>query len=108
MFAAMFGRHELLQLLLEAGADKNIKDVRGLTALHLAGQQGNETAWKLLGGESRLIIIALKSYVKAIVKSNIRPCAFRAYSWSRRLASALAAYAVHVAQLEVRCRAKPH
>jgi ankyrin repeat protein len=37
--------------LVEAGADKDIKDVRGFTALHLAGQQGNEEAWAVLGGE---------------------------------------------------------
>lgn len=51
MFATLFGRNELVQLLVEAGADKDIKDARGLTALHLAGQQGNEAAWKFLGGE---------------------------------------------------------
>jgi ankyrin repeat protein len=40
----------LVKLLVEAGADKNILDSRRLTALHLAGQQGNEEAWALLGG----------------------------------------------------------
>jgi ankyrin repeat protein len=39
-----------VKILLDAGADATMKDVRGLTALHLAGQQGNEEAWKLLGG----------------------------------------------------------
>jgi ankyrin repeat protein len=51
MFATLFGRNELVKILLEAGADTTVKDVRGLTALHLAGQQGNEEAWKLLGGK---------------------------------------------------------
>jgi ankyrin repeat protein len=50
MFATLFGRNNLVKILVEAGADQTIADVRGLTALHLAGQQGNEEAWALLGG----------------------------------------------------------
>jgi ankyrin repeat protein len=42
MFAAMFGRNELVKLLLDKGADKTITDSRGLTVLDLAVQQGNE------------------------------------------------------------------
>jgi len=48
MFAAMFGRNDVLQLLLERGANKTILDVRGLSVLDLAAQQGNETAIAIL------------------------------------------------------------
>ncbi|MNL88066.1 hypothetical protein D3C87_2175600 [compost metagenome] len=48
MFAAMFGRNEILQLLLERGANKSILDTRGLSVADLAAQQGNETALALL------------------------------------------------------------
>ena len=53
MFATLFGRNDLVKLLLEAGADASIHDHRGMSALHLAGQQGNEEAYKLLGGENQ-------------------------------------------------------
>ncbi|MNR39711.1 hypothetical protein D3C85_1579430 [compost metagenome] len=48
MFAAMFGRNEMLQLLLERGANKTILDARGLSVADLAAQQGNETALAIL------------------------------------------------------------
>jgi ankyrin repeat protein len=48
MFATLFGRNQLVKLVLEAGADTSIRDFRGLTALDLAIQQGNEEAWQLL------------------------------------------------------------
>lgn len=44
MFAAMFGRNEIVDLLLEKGADSSINDARGLSALDLATQQGNTAA----------------------------------------------------------------
>jgi ankyrin repeat protein len=48
MFATIFGRNELVKLLLKHGADTNIRESRGLTALDLALQQGNEVAIDLL------------------------------------------------------------
>lgn len=48
MLAAMFGRNEVLQLLLAKEADKTIGHTPGLTALALAQQQENEPAIKLL------------------------------------------------------------
>ncbi|WP_369750914.1 ankyrin repeat domain-containing protein [Pontibacter sp. BAB1700] len=48
MFASMFGRNDLIGLLVKHGADKSLKDQRGLTALDLARQQGNEEGIKLL------------------------------------------------------------
>lgn len=48
MFAAMFGRNELLKLLAERGADITIVDSRGLSAFDLAAQQGNEEALIIL------------------------------------------------------------
>ena len=48
MFATLFGRNQMVKLVLEAGADTSIRDVRGLTALDLAVQQGNEEALQML------------------------------------------------------------
>jgi ankyrin repeat protein len=48
MFATMFGRNELVRLLLDAGADAAITDHRGLTAYDLAIQQGNKEAETML------------------------------------------------------------
>jgi ankyrin repeat protein len=48
MFATLFGRNNLVKLLVEAGADQTIADVRGLTARGLALQQGNEEALQVL------------------------------------------------------------
>ena len=48
LFAVMFGRHELLTILLDAGADQSIQDARGFTARHLANQQGDQAALALL------------------------------------------------------------
>ena len=48
MFAAMFGRNNIVKLLLLHGADTTICDNRGLLAADLAAQQGNEEALKLL------------------------------------------------------------
>jgi ankyrin repeat protein len=48
MFAAMFGRNELLKLLLKYGADKTLLDSRGLSVFDLAAQQGNEAAIEIL------------------------------------------------------------
>jgi len=44
----MFGRNEVVKLLLDYGADKTLLDSRGLTVLDLATQQGNENAILLL------------------------------------------------------------
>jgi len=46
----MFGRNEIVDLLLEKGADSTIKDMRGLSALDLAAQQGNAAAVLKLQG----------------------------------------------------------
>ena len=48
MFATMFGRNELVKFMLDKGADKSIRDKRGLTATDLAIQQGNVEAAELL------------------------------------------------------------
>ncbi|MNL44691.1 Ankyrin repeats (3 copies) [compost metagenome] len=48
MFATMFGRNELVKLLLESGADAGVLDVRGQSAFDLAMQQGNQEAITLL------------------------------------------------------------
>ena len=44
MFAVMFGRNDLVKLLIEKGADKNITNKSRLLAFDLAMQQGNEAA----------------------------------------------------------------
>ncbi|MET4141746.1 ankyrin repeat protein [Pedobacter sp. UYP1] len=44
----MFGRNELIKLLLKHGANINLKDYRGMSALDLAAQQGNEEGVLLL------------------------------------------------------------
>ena len=55
MFASLFGRNEVLRILLKHGADKEIKEQRGLTALDLAVQQGNVEAAMLLQEESSIL-----------------------------------------------------
>ena len=40
----MFGRNSLAEVLLKHGANPSIKDARGLKALDLAYQQGNQKA----------------------------------------------------------------
>jgi ankyrin repeat protein len=44
----MFGRNELVKLLLEHGADKTLLNTGGLSVIDLAAQQGNEKALALL------------------------------------------------------------
>jgi ankyrin repeat protein len=48
MFATMFGRNNLVKLILKYGANKDLREQRGLTALDLAVQQGNVEAVELL------------------------------------------------------------
>ncbi|WP_379090670.1 ankyrin repeat domain-containing protein [Pedobacter sp. UC225_65] len=48
MFATMFGRNDIVKLLVLAGADTDICDARGLRAIDHALQQGNEEALNLL------------------------------------------------------------
>ncbi|HKG04918.1 MAG TPA: ankyrin repeat domain-containing protein, partial [Pedobacter sp.] len=48
MFAAMFGRHDLLKTLLQSGASKSLLDIRGLSVYDLAAQQGNTEAIAIL------------------------------------------------------------
>jgi ankyrin repeat protein len=48
MFAAMFRRNDIIRLLLEAGADKTLADVRGQTVYDIARQQGNHAAVNIL------------------------------------------------------------
>jgi ankyrin repeat protein len=48
MFASLFGRNVLVRVLLKHGADTTIRESRGLTALDLAIQQGNDEAIGLL------------------------------------------------------------
>ena len=44
----MFGRKELIKILLAHGADKILPDTRDLSVNDLAAQQGNEEAITLL------------------------------------------------------------
>ena len=46
--AAMRGFVPILEMLLEQGADVNEADERGCTALHLAVEQGQEEAVRVL------------------------------------------------------------
>jgi ankyrin repeat protein len=48
MFAGMFGRNEILELLVKSGANKEILDTRGLSVFDLAAQQGNEAGIAIL------------------------------------------------------------
>ncbi len=48
MFASMFGRNDIVKLLLDAGANKMISDNSGLMAVDHAGMQGNPEAIDLL------------------------------------------------------------
>jgi ankyrin repeat protein len=48
MMAALFGRTEVVQLLVEHGADPKLKDLVGNTAASLARQQGNATMAALI------------------------------------------------------------
>ncbi|MNU08157.1 Ankyrin repeat protein [compost metagenome] len=56
MFAAMFGRNEVLSLLIENGADLTLADLRGQTALDYAALQGNEPGAKILTAASGALI----------------------------------------------------
>jgi len=48
IFAATFGQVEIIKILLDAGADRSIKDGRGKTAKDHAVMQENETIIKML------------------------------------------------------------
>ena len=48
MFAVMFGRNEIVEYLLNKGADKNVLDNRGQSALDISIIQGNSVAAELL------------------------------------------------------------
>jgi ankyrin repeat protein len=47
-FAAMSGHTEIVELLLENGADKSLKDNRGMTALQQAEMKGDREIIELL------------------------------------------------------------
>ena len=49
IYAVTFNREEIARLLLEHGADRDIKDVRGNTALEHAKMQGLPNLVALLG-----------------------------------------------------------
>ena len=48
MLASHEGRIEVVQLLLEKGADVNVKEKTGKTALSMASSKGHENVVKLL------------------------------------------------------------
>jgi len=48
MWEAGYGRMETLRLLLDKGADPQLRDNRGKTALQMASEEGHEDAAKLL------------------------------------------------------------
>jgi hypothetical protein len=50
MMAALFGRSEIVRLLIAHGANAALKDKAGNTAAGLAQQQGNAEVVTLLGG----------------------------------------------------------
>jgi ankyrin repeat protein len=50
MMAALFGRSEIVRLLIAHGANAALKDNAGNTAVGLAQQQGNPEMVTLLGG----------------------------------------------------------
>ena len=50
MFAAMFGRNELVKLLVDNGADIHLVEKNGLSASELALHQNNLKALELLAG----------------------------------------------------------
>ena len=62
MFVAMFGRNEIVNLLLEQGADSSIKDMRGLSALDLAAQQGILKQCKNFKKNSTIDIFVLSKF----------------------------------------------
>jgi ankyrin repeat protein len=47
-YAARYGHEAVVQLLLEAGADIDGKDISGQRTLHLAAMNGHETVVRLL------------------------------------------------------------
>lgn len=51
MYAAMFERTEILQRLLQVGADPTVTDAEGNTALKLAMAMGAADAARLLDGQ---------------------------------------------------------
>ena len=50
MMAALFGRTDIVRLLIAHGANAALKDNAGNTAIGLAEQQGNRAMVTLLGG----------------------------------------------------------
>jgi ankyrin repeat protein len=48
MAAACYGRSEILELLLEYGADKELKDTKGFSAIDFARKMNKKTILKLL------------------------------------------------------------
>ena len=48
MFATMYGRNEIVKILLVHGAKSDICDFKGLTAYEIAVQQNNKEAMQLL------------------------------------------------------------
>ena len=55
----MFGRNDIVELLVDNGADKNIVDTRGMSVFALAAQQGNEEAIKILNEKKAVSSAAL-------------------------------------------------
>jgi len=53
MMAALFGRADVVKLLMAHGADPRVKDAAGNAALGLAAQQGNAEMVALLAGNRR-------------------------------------------------------
>ncbi|WP_369750966.1 hypothetical protein [Pontibacter sp. BAB1700] len=47
MFATMYGRNNMVKFMLDQGANRELRDARGLTAQQMAAQVGNEEALKL-------------------------------------------------------------
>ncbi|KAJ6382154.1 hypothetical protein OIU77_030748, partial [Salix suchowensis] len=67
-YSAAQGHHEIVSLLLESGADINLRNYRGQTALMQAGQHGH---WKIhradyLNGGTALHLAALNGHPRCI------------------------------------------
>lgn len=77
--AALQGHETIVKLLLEKGADVNVKDRDGRTALHMASSQGHDVVTRLLlekgidvGAEDKIGWTALDLAIQAVVMGFVK------------------------------------